>query len=41
MDSVQEPGISGEVFLQALNDTSIQLTIETLHCFVSDVSDIS
>lgn len=39
-DSVVEPGITGEIFLQTLNNTSIQVTIN-LTCIVTDISDIS
>ena len=40
MDSILEPGISGDIFLQTLNSTSIQITVN-LHCTVTDISDIS
>lgn len=39
-DSVIEPGISGEIKLQTLNKTCIQVVI-SLHCTVYDISDIS
>lgn len=39
MDIV-EPGISGEIFLQTLNSTSIQVIV-SLQCIVTDISDIS
>lgn len=40
LDTVIEPGISGDIFLQTLNSTSIQVTVN-LHCTVTDISDIS
>ncbi len=41
LDAIQSPWIRGELFLQALNNTSIQLTIVYLQCFIKDISDIS
>ncbi len=40
-DSILEPGISWELYLQTLNSTSIQITIVSLYCTVKDISDIS
>ena len=35
------PGVSGSIHLLALNDTTIQLTLDHLECVVEDISDIS
>lgn len=41
IDSIIEPWIKGRLFLQTLNNTSIQITIESLYCIVNDISDYS
>lgn len=41
ISGLSEDGISGEIFLQTLNNHSIQATINNLSCKIHDISDIS
>ena len=41
LENITEPGISWEIYLQTLNNMSIQITVIKLTCIMNDISDIS